>query len=387
MEAGYNCPSDRYTRGYMKQAELYRKLDDKRVECLACARRCKLAPGQIGFCGVRGNKEGELYLLVYGKVIAMHVDPIEKKPLSHFHPGSMVLSIATTGCSWACMYCQNFDISQRRVVEGFEVSPEEIVDIALKVGAQGITYTYNEPSIFAEFAHDVGVIAHKKGLFNNFVSNGYLTDEAVDYLSKFLDAITVDFKGNADDAFARKFILIPSYKPVFDALLELKRKKIHIEITDLVIPKVGDDLEKARRLVKWIHDNLGPETPIHFLRFHPDYKMMDYPWTPIETLEKHIKIAREEGMKYVYIGNVPGHPDEHTYCPKCGNIVIERYGFEIVSWKLTKDNRCKFCGEKIPIVGTLHETYRDNRFFPIPIYRLKRFERVDAKKILASSKG
>ncbi len=370
----------------MKQAELYRELDNQRVECLACARRCRLAPGQIGFCGVRGNKDGKLYLLVYGKVIAMHVDPIEKKPLSHFHPGSMVLSIATTGCSWACMYCQNFDISQRRVVEGFEVSPEEVVDIALKVGAHGITYTYNEPSIFSEFAHDIGVVAHRRGLFNSFVSNGYLTDETVDYLSRFLDAITVDFKGNADDAFARRFILIPSYEPVFNALLELKRKKIHIEITDLVIPRVGDDIEKARKLVRWIRDNLGPETPLHFLRFHPDYKMMDYPWTPIETLEKHIKIAREEGMKYVYIGNVPGHPDEHTRCPRCGNIVIERYGFEIISWRLTKDNRCKFCGERIPIVGTLNETYRGDRFFPIPIYRFKRFKRIDANKILAPSK-
>jgi len=285
------------------------------------------------------------------------------------------------------MYCQNFDISQRRVVEGFEVTPEEIVDLAVKAGAQGVTYTYNEPSIFAEFAHDVGVEAHRRGLFNTFVSNGYLTDEAIDLLSKFLDAITVDFKGNGDDAFARKFILIPSYEPVFNALLELKRKGIYIEVTDLVIPKVGDDLEKARRLVRWIHDNLGPETPLHFLRFHPDYLMMDYPWTPIETLEKHIELAKREGMKYVYIGNVPGHPYEHTYCPSCGNIVIERYGFEIISWRLTKDNRCKLCEEKIPIVGSLHETYKMNRFFSVPIYRLKKFTKIDAKTLLAPTQS
>jgi pyruvate formate lyase activating enzyme len=371
----------------MRKALLYRDLGNRRVECTACARKCKLSPGQIGFCGVRGNRDGELYLLNYGKIITAHVDPIEKKPLSHFHPGSMVLSIATTGCSWACMYCQNFDISQRRVVEGFEVTPEEVVDLAVKAGAQGVTYTYNEPSIFAEFAHDVGVEAHRRGLFNTFVSNGYLTDEAIDLLSKFLDAITVDFKGNGDDAFARKFILIPSYEPVFNALLELKRKGIYIEVTDLVIPKVGDDLEKARRLVRWIHDNLGPETPLHFLRFHPDYLMMDYPWTPIETLEKHIELAKREGMKYVYIGNVPGHPYEHTYCPSCGNIVIERYGFEIISWRLTKDNRCKFCGEKIPIVGSLHETYKMNRFFSVPIYRLKKFTRIDAKTLLVPTQG
>lgn len=369
----------------MRLATLYRGLGEGRVECTACARRCRLSPGQVGFCGIRGNRGGELYLLNYGLIIAMHVDPIEKKPLSHFHPGSMVLSIATTGCNWACMYCQNFDISQRRVVEGFEVSPEEVVEIAVKAGAQGVTYTYNEPTIFAEYAHDVGAKARSRGLFNTFVSNGFLTDEAVDLLSRFLDAITVDFKGNADDKFARRFILIPSYEPVFNSLLELKRKKIYIEITDLVIPKVGDDLEKARRLVKWIHDNLGPETPLHFLRFHPDYKMMDYPWTPVETLEKHVEMARMEGMKFVYIGNVPGHPYEHTYCPSCGNIVVERHGFEIIEWRLTKDMRCPFCGERIPIVGRLHETYRGNRFFMVPIHRLRKFSRSDPRTLLAQA--
>ncbi len=369
----------------MKEATLYRVIEEDpgRIECTACARRCRLKPGQVGFCGIRGNKDGKLYLLNYGKIIAMHVDPIEKKPLTHFHPGSMVLSIATTGCNWACMYCQNFDISQRRIVEGFEFTPREIVEVAKEVGAQGMTYTYNEPTIFAEFAHDVGVEAHKSGLFNTFVSNGYLTDEAVDYIARFLDAITVDFKGNADDKFARKFILIPSYEPVFDTILELKSKGIFIEITDLVIPRVGDDLDKARRLSKWIYDNLGPDTPVHFLRFHPDYKMMDYPWTPIETLEKHIKIAKEVGLKYVYIGNVPGHPYEHTYCPECGNIVIERYGFEILEWRLTKDNRCIFCNAKIPIVGTLAPTYRGERFFTVPaLYRKKMF-RIDSKELVS----
>ncbi|MEM0457467.1 MAG: AmmeMemoRadiSam system radical SAM enzyme [Sulfolobales archaeon] len=357
----------------MRKAVLYEKLDNNRVMCTACARRCRLLPGQVGFCGVRGNRDGDLYLLAYGILIAMNVDPIEKKPLMHFHPGSQVLSIATTGCNWACAYCQNYDISQRRIVEGFQIEPEEVVKTALETGSDGITYTYNEPTIFIEYAHDVGVLAHKKGLFNTFVSNGYLTDEAVDYLSRFLDAITVDFKGNGDSRFARRYIQIMSYEPVFNALKELKDKKIFIEITDLVIPKVGDDLEMARKLVKWIIDNLGPETPVHFLRFHPDYKMLEYPPTPVETLEKHVRIAREEGLKYAYIGNVPGHPYEHTYCPNCGRIVIARYGFEILEWNLDEDNRCRFCGYKINIVGGLKKNYSPyrSRFIFLPLHRRK----------------
>ncbi|NAZ13154.1 MAG: AmmeMemoRadiSam system radical SAM enzyme [Desulfurococcales archaeon] len=367
----------------MRKAVLYRKLDKERVECVACARRCKLSPGQVGFCGIRGNYNGDLYLLSYGILIAINVDPIEKKPLTHFHPGSKVLSIATTGCNWACAYCQNYDISQRRHIEGFELEPEEVVKIALETGSDGITYTYNEPTIFMEYAHDVGVIARKEGLFNTFVTNGYMTDEAVDYLSEFLDAATVDIKGNADNNFARKFIQIINYEPVFETLKELKRKKIFIEITDLVIPKVGDDLDKARKLARWIVENLGPETPVHFLRFHPDYKMLDYPPTPVKTLEQHVKIAREEGLKYVYVGNVPGHPLENTYCPNCGKPVIVRYGFEILEWHLDQENRCRYCGYKINIVGTLKRNYNPyrSRFIFVPV-RDKKYVSIDPSELV-----
>ncbi len=246
------------------------------------------------------------------------MDPIEKKPLYHFNPGSMVLSFSTYGCSWACQYCQNFDISQRRILEGFEVTPEKIVELAETYGTQGITYTYNEPSIFAEFAYDVGVLARKRGgLFNTFVTNGYMTDEAVDYISKFLDAATVDFKGgNAEPKFLRRFSLVPDPpEPIFQTLLDMKRKGIFIEITDLVVPEIGDNLEHARKLVRWVVDNLGPETPMHFLRFHPDYRVDYLPPTPTETLERHAQVAKEEGLRYVYIGNVPGHRLENTYCP------------------------------------------------------------------------
>ncbi len=370
------------SKGVMKEATLYRVLPDGKVECTACARRCKLSDGQYGFCGVRWNLGGRLYLMVYGKISAIAVDPIEKKPLYHFNPGSMVLSLSTYGCSWACQYCQNFDISQRRVLEGFEVTPEKIVELAEDYGAQGVTYTYNEPSIFMEFAHDVGVLARKRGLFNTFVTNGYMTDEAVDLLSKFLDAATVDFKGNAEPKFLRKFSLVPDPEPIFQALLEMKRKGVFIEVTDLVVPEIGDNLEYARRLARWIVDNLGPDTPIHFLRFHPDYKVDYLPPTPIKSLEEHARVAKEEGLKYVYVGNVPGHPLENTYCPNCGRVVIKRRGFDILEVNLTEDGRCKFCGAKINIVGKVQPTWRmSDRFAYVPIELLSRYVKVTREQI------
>ena len=346
-----------------KEAILYEKLPDDKVRCTACARYCEIKKDQIGLCGIRGNVDGKLDLLVYGKVISGHVDPIEKKPVIHYFPGSKIYSIATTGCNWLCKYCQNSDISQRRKVEGIDMTPEEVVETAIKYGAQGIAYTYNEPSIFIEFARDCGVIARKKGLKNIFVSNGYDTPESVKMMSEFLDAITVDFKGSAEPEFTRKFIGVLDPQPIFDTLLEIRDKtKIHVEITDLIVPKVGDNLEYARKLSKFIYDEFGPEMPIHFLRFHPDYKMMDYESTPVKTLEKHYQIAKEEGLKYAYLGNVPGHPFEHTYCSECNNIVVKRYGFDINQWNMDKDNKCSFCGNQIPIVGPLNKNYKQNRF-------------------------
>jgi pyruvate formate lyase activating enzyme len=262
-----------------------------------------------------------------------------------------------------CKYCQNYDISQRRKIEGFDIEPIEVPKLALAQGCQGIAYTYNEPSIFIEFARDIGREAHKKGLFNIFVSNGYDTPESVSMMSQFLDCITVDFKGNAELEFVRKYIGIPSPEPIFETLLEIKKKtKIHIEITDLIVPKVGDNLEHAKKLSKWVYDNLGPQMPMHFLRFHPDYKMMEFPNTPIPTLEAHHKVAKEVGLEYVYLGNVPGHPLENTYCHGCGEVVVERYGYDITGWHLDKENKCQFCGAEVPIEGGLASTVREERF-------------------------
>ena len=345
-----------------KEAELYHSLPNGRIKCTACARLCEIPEGKIGLCGIRGVVNNKLQLFVYGKVIAGNLDPIEKKPVTHYRPGTSIFSIATTGCNWLCKYCQNYDISQRRKIEGVEMTPKEVVNMAASYGAHGIAYTYNEPSIFIEFAKDCGIEAHKRGIFNIFVSNGYDTPDSVAMMSKFLDCITVDFKGSGKQEFVRQYIGIPNAYPIFESLKEIRdRTKIHVEITDLVVPQVGDDLQAARNLCKFVRDELGPDTPIHFLRFHPDYKMMEFDDTPIETLERHHAIAKEEGIKYAYIGNVPGHRLEHTYCPECNGIAIERYGFSINSWNLDQNNCCKKCGYPIPIIGRLTNT-RKTRF-------------------------
>jgi len=309
---------------------------------------------------------GKLYLLNYGKIIAGHIDPIEKKPVIHYRPGSKIFSIATTGCSWLCRYCQNSDISQRRKIEGQDASPGEVAKLAADYGCEGLAYTYNEPSIFIEYARDVGRIAHQKGLFNIFVSNGYDTPEGVATMGEFLDCLTVDFKGSGETGFLRRYIGIPNADPIFQTLLDVKQKtKIHLEITDLIVPEVGEDMASAKKLSRWVCDNLGPDTPIHFLRFHPDYKMMDIPVTPVKTLEKHYEVARKEGLRYVYIGNVPGHPAENTYCPGCGKVLIERTNYDIGAYNLDGKNRCRFCGYPTPIVGPLSPSAKESRFISV----------------------
>ena len=345
-----------------KEAELYTRLPNGRMKCTACARLCEIPEGKTGLCGIRGVIDDKLRLFVYGRVIAGHIDPIEKKPVTHYRPGTDIFSISTTGCNWLCQYCQNYDISQRRKIEGVEMTPLQVAETAAQYGAHGIAYTYNEPSIFIEFARDCGIEAHKRGIFNIFVSNGYDTPESVNLMGQFLDCITVDFKGSGEQKFVRRYIGIPDSDPIFQTLKEIRDKtNIHVEITDLIVPQVGDDLEAAKKLCRFVYDELGPDTPIHFLRFHPDYKMMEFDSTPVETLERHHAIAKREGLKYAYLGNVPGHPLEHTYCPECNNIVIKRYGFSIESWNLDPHNNCNSCGYPISVIGKLYKT-KKNRF-------------------------
>ncbi|MCS7096078.1 MAG: AmmeMemoRadiSam system radical SAM enzyme [Candidatus Bathyarchaeota archaeon] len=338
----------------MREAMLYEKLNDKKVRCSLCGRRCLISEDETGFCLVRKNKGGVLYSLVYGKVISACVDPIEKKPLYHFNPGSSVLSIATVGCNFRCQFCDNWMISQEKKISGHNFPPEAVVTAARDNGCQGISYTYTEPTIFFEYAYDTAKLAHQVGFFNTFVTNGYMSPEAVKTIAPYLDAVTVDFKGGGDPDFYRAFSSVPSVDPIFEALKEMKRNGIHIEITNLVVPKEGDSIEQIRKLATWIKDNLGEDTPFHLLRFHPDYKMTTTPSTPIETLEKAYAAAKSIGLNYVFIGNIPGHPAENTYCPECNTLLIKRHGFEIAKWNLTRNLHCPVCDKEIPIKGKLH---------------------------------
>ena len=338
----------------LHEAMLYEKLEDKQVRCNLCARRCLIKDGGLGFCLVRKNEDGTLFSLVYAKAISACADPIGKKPLSHFNPGALVMSIATIGCNFRCKFCDNWMISQEKKISGRDFSPKEVVKATKDNGCQGISYTYTEPTIFFEYAYDTAKLAHQLGFFNTFVTNGYMTPEAVKTIAPHLDAATVDFKGGGDPDFYKSFSAVPSVEPIYESLKEMKRNDIHVEITNLVVPKTGDSIERIKELAAWIKNALGKDTPFHLLRFHPDYQLTTIPSTPIKTLEKAYAAVKEAGLNYVYMGNVPGHPHENTYCPNCNELLIKRFSFEITKWNLTKDMPCPACGQKIPIKGKLH---------------------------------
>ena len=337
-------------------ARMWVSLSDGRVKCNLCSRRCVIVPGAFGACGVRYNHEGALYTLVYGVLTAANRDPIEKKPLMHFHPGACVFSISTAGCNFYCKFCDNWVLSQSRwdKLFGNLYTPEDVVEEAIESGCHGISYTYNEPTIFYEFLYDTAKLAKEKGLFNTIVTNGYMTPEAIRELRGLVDAATVDFKGGGNAEFYRKYMGVPDPSPIFDALLELKKIGAWIEITNLVVPYVGDKEEDVKKLASWIVENLGEETPFHLLRFHPDYLMQDIPSTPVETLERLARVAQEQGLKHVYIGNVWGHPLENTYCPRCGALVVERKGFFITRWRLKEGFKCPECGYRLNFRGVFH---------------------------------
>jgi pyruvate formate lyase activating enzyme len=347
------------------EATLYQLLPGGKVRCTACARYCVVPEGSHGFCYVRENQGGRLVLLTYGIAAAVQVDPVEKKPLSHFRPGTRVLSLGTVGCNWRCQYCQNAEISQEQVVAGRPMSPGTVVQWARRYGCSGVTFTYNEPTIFIEYALDVIREAHRAGLFANFVTNGYMTPEAVELLAPHLDAVSVDFKGSGEEGFMRKYITAKGPAPILDTIVGLRDRGVHVEVTDLIVPRVGDDPGALRRLAKFVRERLSPETAFHLLRFHPDYRMMEFPETPIPTLEKLHAIARSEGLEYVYLGNVWGHPLESTYCPGCGALGVERYGFVLRKWDLDRNNACRACGHRIPILGRPPETYEPTFATPV----------------------
>jgi len=331
----------------MKEALLYDKLEGKKVKCSLCSHRCKIAEGKRGICGVRENIGGNLYTLVYENAIAEHIDPIEKKPFFHFRPGSMSFSIGTAGCNFRCLHCQNWDISQspvkRRGIVGKSLPCEEIVKLAKKYNCKSISYTYTEPTIFFEYAYDTAKLAKKEGIDNNFVTNGYMSPEALEMISPYLDAANVDLKAFTDKFYRE--ICGAKLEPVLETLRGIKKLGIWVEVTTLIIPTLNDSKDELGEIANFIYKELGRDTPWHVSMFYPRYKM-HLPPTPIETLSMARKIGLDAGLRYVYSGNIPDDIGENTYCYNCGELLIRRYGFSILENKI-KDSRCFNCNAKI----------------------------------------
>lgn len=333
----------------MKEALLYETLEDEKVRCNLCSHRCKIAPDKRGICQVRENKGGRLYSLVYDRLISRNVDPIEKKPLFHFLPGSRSYSIATVGCNFRCLHCQNWQISQyprlnNGEIIGEQATPDEIVQDALISGAKSISYTYVEPTIFFELAYETGKIARSRGIKNIFVSNGYMTHETNKMLREFLDGINIDLKAFTDKFY--KEVCKARLQPVLDSIKELHEAGIWVEVTTLIIPGWNDSEEELRDIARFIK-GVSESIPWHVTAFHPTYKMMDKPPTPVSILRRAREIGLEEGLRFVYEGNIPGEGGENTYCPSCKAVLISRYGFSIMENRLTHDGRCPECGEAI----------------------------------------
>ena len=332
----------------LKEAMFYEKLEDNLVNCDLCSHRCRrIADFKRGICGVRENRDGKLYSLVYGKAVARSVDPIEKKPLFNFLPGSRSYSIATVGCNFRCDNCQNYDISQlpkeRNIIVGQDVSPEEIVSAAKRSNCASIAYTYSEPTIFFEYAYDIAKLARKEGLKNVFVTNGYITPEALKEISPYLDAANIDLKSFSDEFYRKS--CGAHLQPVLDSIRLYKRLGIWIEITTLIIPTLNDSEEELRKIAGFIKE-VGEDTPWHITQFHPMYNLPDLPRTPVSTLRKARQIGLEAGLRYVYEGNVPGETGENTYCYNCGKPLIRRFGYSIQENKI-KNSACTYCKTKI----------------------------------------
>lgn len=335
----------------MHEAICYEKLEDDKVHCYLCSQHCHIKPGKRGKCGVRENRHGSLQSLVYGKLIAQHVDPIEKKPLFHFLPGSRSYSIATAGCNFRCLFCQNADISQgpreQKVIYGHGVPPEIVVEEARQSGCASISYTYTEPTIFMEFALDVAKLAHEEGIKNVFVSNGYMTEDSLELIAPYLDAANVDLKAFNDRFYAEQ--CGARLDPVVKTLERMKNAGIWLEATTLLIPGLNDDAAELRQLTAFLVQ-LGADIPWHVSRFHPTYRLTDRPPTPIDALHEARKIGLEAGLRYVYTGNVPGDDGENTLCHGCGNLLIRRMGFSMRKEGL-EGSICKRCGAVLSGVG------------------------------------
>lgn len=334
-----------------KLAKFWTEIEGRNVRCFLCPWSCIIPPRRTGVCRARKNEDGKLYSLVYGSIISAAVDPIEKKPFYHFWPGSSAFSISAPGCNFRCLHCQNWTISQIGVedVDCQDMTPEEVISLAKKHGCSGISHTYTEPTIWAEFAIDVGKLAHKENLYNTFVTNGYISQTALEELGLFLDGSNVDVKAFSD-RFYQRICGVKGIQPVLDTCKWLVDHKKHLEVTYLVIPRENDSPREIGDFCKWVVEELNENIPVHFSRFYPYHKMHDRDATPVQTLEMAAEIAKGAGINYVYIGNVPGHKLDNTYCHNCGKLLIQRYGFTIERFFL-KNGSCPSCRTKIPMSG------------------------------------
>lgn len=333
----------------MKEALFYKAEADKTIVCALCNHHCHIKPGKRGICGVRENQEGKLYSLVYGRLVSANSDPIEKKPLFHFLPGSTSYSIATVGCNFRCRHCQNYQISQyphlyNGEITGTATSPEQVVAAAVAAGCASISYTYVEPTIFYEFAYDCAVLAHQSGLKNVFVSNGYMGPEVTRHLAPVLDGINIDIKAFSDDFY--KKICSARLQPVLDNVRLMHELGVWVEVTTLLIPGLNDSDAELEQMARFIKD-IDADIPWHLTAFYPTYKLTDRPPTPVETLRRARDIGIKEGLHFVYEGNIPGEGGENTYCPHCGTEIISRYGMSCKAVKISA-GRCAHCQEVLP---------------------------------------
>lgn len=333
----------------VREAILYEKQPGKRVQCHVCQWRCRISPDKFGVCRMRQNRDGVLYVLNYAQVSSVAVDPIEKKPLFHFYPGTSVFSLGGWGCNFHCPHCQNWQISCVEVPESpgtQEILPERAIQLTKQQHCQGIAWTYNEPTMWLEYTLDSAKLAKRENLYTVYVTNGYATPEALDALGPYLDAWRVDIKG-FNDATYRKIAKITHWEGILEVAQRAKDKwHMHVEVVTNIIPTVNDDDQQIEGIARWIHDKLGELTPWHVTRFYPQYQMLDRPPTPVATLEHACEIGEKAGLKFIYAGNVPGHRSESTVCYSCGKTVVDRVGYDTRVTGL-KDGKCKFCGAEL----------------------------------------
>ena len=329
------------------EARYYEKLSGNRVRCLLCPRGCVVAEGKRGHCEVRENRGGTYYTLVHGHPCSVHIDPIEKKPFFHVLPGTQAFSLATVGCNIDCKFCQNWQISQARPedAETSPMSPEEVIAEAVARATPSIAYTYAEPIIFIEYVQDIARLARPRGVRSVVVSNGFIERQPLLDLCGMVDAIKIDLKA-FEDSYYRE-VCDGRLQPVLDTIQTIRSRGVWLELVYLVVPTLNDKPEKIREMARWVRSTVGPDVPLHFSRFFPQYRLANLPPTPVSTLDRAHEISRAEGLRYVYVGNVPGHAAEHTYCPRCAKRVVTRDGYRLARLDVVK-GACRFCGEPIP---------------------------------------